>query len=66
MDDADIGDLYNKFKSKGVTVSVIWKLPDAIVNGSLELTDVEKFRYQNAKQEYGDSKWISSKTTLNS
>ena len=56
MNDADIGDLYNKFKSKGVTVAVIWKLPDAIVNDSLELTDVEKFRYQNAKQEYADSK----------
>ena len=51
--DANIEDMYNKFHTKGVTADVIWKLPDAIVNDSLELNDVEKFRYQNAKKEYG-------------
>jgi len=53
LNDANIGDMYNKFQTKGVTADVIWKLPDAIVNDSLELNDVEKFRYQNAKKEYG-------------
>ena len=52
MKDAKIGDLCKKFENKGVTVDVIWELPDNIVN-DLELSSVEKFRYQNAKKKYG-------------
>ena len=52
MQEANIGDLYNKFESNSVTVDVIWELPDEIVNGTLELNGVEKFRYQKAKKKY--------------
>ena len=55
MKDANIGDLYSKFESKGVTVDVIWELPDTLVNDFLELNDMEKFRYENAKKKCAHS-----------
>jgi len=55
MKDANIGDLYSKFESKGVTVDVIWELPDKLVNDFLELNDMERLRYQTAKKKFAHS-----------
>ena len=55
MKDANIGDLYSKFESKGVSVDVIWELTDTLVNDFLELNEMEKFRYQTAKKKFAHS-----------
>ena len=53
MNEAGIGDLFGKFQGKGVTVDVIWKLPDELLN-FLELNPMEKFIYENAKKKYAN------------
>ena len=53
MSEAGIRDLYGKFQRKGVTVDVIWELTEDMLS-FLELSPMEKFRYETAKKKYAD------------
>jgi len=54
MNEAGLSDLYGKFQGKGVTVDVIWELPEDLLS-FLELNPMEKFRYEKAKKKYADN-----------
>ena len=49
MASSNIDDLYYIFKEKGITAESLWTLTDEILTKNLQLTPLQKLRYNAAK-----------------
>ena len=50
MKSTNIDDLHEKFRSKGITSKSLWKLTDDYLTNDLQLTALQKLRYDSAKE----------------
>ena len=50
MKSTGISTLYEKFRDAGITVDIIWKLEDSMLDDELKLSGIEKLKYSTAKE----------------
>ena len=56
MESTGILKRYEKFRDAQITVDIIWKLDDSILNDELKLSGIEKLKYSTAKEKHQSEK----------
>ena len=51
MKSTGLSALYEKFRDAGITVDIIWKLENEILDDMLKLNPIDKLKYNTAKKQ---------------